>query len=142
MEIANICSMRFYTFAILLVLALGLGGCLSSSSKPLAVPQPLERVSLWPKEWSPSDHQRPIIKVSSDSLTVIGSRGDALNTAARLHQKLASHRIPNEILVDRSSRASESMVRTRLRLTFPSQLTDDQQKLVRQVMTGFQTDSV
>jgi hypothetical protein len=80
-----------------------------------------------------------MIKVSSDSLTVIGSRGDALNTAARLHQKLASHQIPNEIQVDRSSSESSGTRRTRLRLSFPQKLTVEQQRLVRDVMTGLQS---
>jgi hypothetical protein len=76
-----------------------------------------------------------ITDISMNGLTVIGSRGQALETAARLHQQLSQRGIVNEIHLFPFGKGQPwQKLSTRLRVLFPLGLTTRQQREVRAVM--------
>lgn len=111
---------------ILATVLLGLSatGC----HQPLAVANPLQDVSSWAEPMARAPVEGPVVRHTSGGLTVVGSRGDALNAATRLHQLLLRVRVPNQVVCDLKSASPQGL--TQVRISFPAQLTPDQLRAV------------
>jgi hypothetical protein len=119
----------------------GVVGCFGAGChQPLAVANPLINVAAWagpvdrPAVGAPTISS-PTIRNTRRGLAVVGSRGDALNTATRLHQRLLAARVPNVVVCEMT--ASGIGARSELRIAFPKALTPAQQQAVAKALADF-----
>lgn len=113
------------------LLALAASGC----HQPLAVANPLQDLASWAGPVDRAEIARPLIRNTHDGLTVVGTRGDALNAATRLHQLLLRAQVPNEVVCE--MKAAGPAARSELRITFPGTLTPQQREVIVKTLAGF-----
>jgi hypothetical protein len=124
-------TMMRHFFMISVLVALGASGCARSTSGPLAVALPLEEIKTPPVYTSPVDS--PTLSMDDNTVTVVGTNGDALNAATRLHRHLQAMQVQSEIQVVFQTRS-----RSKLAITFRESLSPTQQQMLRELVAAIQ----
>lgn len=123
-------TIRYGLFAAAL-LTLSAAGC----HQPLAVANPLQDLASWAGPVERAAVAAPLIRNTREGLTVVGSRGDALNAATRLHQLLLRAQVPNEVICD--MKTAGPAARSELRISFPAALTPQQRQVIVKTLADF-----
>jgi hypothetical protein len=122
--------MRLYIITLSVLAALGASGCAKSTSGPLAVPLPLETIKKTVPINTPTS---PTLSMKDNTVTVLGTNGDALNAATRLHRHLQAMQIQSEIQVVFQTRRL-----SRLAITFRETLSPTQQRMLQEIVAAIQ----